>query len=465
MHKPLADYSIYTERKTLPGNNMNSFVISYILSYAKCFIDFLLCYWVFSWFFDKRRDKISKIIFIIGLAALILQGANVFKITWLNTSVSISCTILISHILFEARWQAKFISSIIIVLLFVICEFFPLLILATIMNENVSIILSTSLNSAAFSLISTGFFFVLVKIGKGILLKKYAGNSSININNNGWAILFPVISIVLVYYSIYVDSFIVSSRQGTIVQSLFYIAILVANLGFFFGETGVEKKYLLHTQLNELRFEQSKAEAILKLKDNHIREMKCLVHDYDVQLNGLKTMILEGHINGDEGAFYAEQLKENLQEANHFLFVESKPLQLILNQANDTCITHGIEFIADIRYASFAFMTFPDIFSLFENMLDNAINACLNMPDKSKAKIKLQMLKSGAQILILISNTYSKREQSGKLYRKPRATKEHGNGLHCIKSIVRKYCGTIHIDQATDFKILISLPIDTARQS
>lgn len=445
------------------GNDMYSYLFSYILSFTKCFVDFLLCYWVFSWFFEKKKDKVFQIAVIITLESLILHVTNGLEITWLNSFIAICCAVSMNHILFEARWQAKLISSVIVVLLSVMCEFFPLLILATVLNENVSSVLSTPMNNAAFSLISTGFFFVLVKIGKSVLLKIHAGNSSINVNNNGWAILFPVISIVLVYYITYADSLTTASRQGTVIHSIFYIAILIVNLGFFFGETGVEKKYLLQTQLNELRFEQGKADAILKLKDNHIKEMKCLVHDYDTQLNGLKRMILEGSIDCDEGIFFLEQLRENLQESNRFLYVESKPLQLILNQANDACITHGIKFVTDIRYASFGFMTFPDVFSLFENILDNAINACLNMTDISRAKIKLKMLKSGGQILILVSNTYSKHERGGKIYNRVRAIREHGYGLHSVKNIVRKYSGIINIDEEkTDFKILISLPIDTS---
>lgn len=439
---------------------MNSEILSYILSLAKCCIDFLLCCWVFSWFFERKIERKIQIAFIVMGASLILLAANEFEITWLNTFIAIGCVIMMNHLLFESRWQARLISSIIVVLVSVMCEFFPLLILATIINENVSSVLTTPLNSAGFSLISTLFFFVVVKIAKSVLLKIHTGNRSINVNNNGWAILFPILSIVLMYYSIYTDSFTVATRQGTIIHAIIYISILIVNIGFFFGETDVEKKYLLQAQLSELRFEQGKADAILKLRDNHIQEMQCLVHDYEAQLSGLRRMILEGQIDYEKGVIYVDQLKENLQEADCFLYVESKPLQLILNQANGACITHGIEFDTDIRYASYEFMTFPDIFSLFENMLDNAINACINMTDTAKAKIKLQMLKNGGQILILVSNTYSKHEQLDKKYRRMRATKEHGHGLHSMKSIVRKYSGTIHIEQGTDFKILISLPIN-----
>ena len=61
-----------------------------------------------------------------------------------------------------------------------------------------------------------------------------------------------------------------------------------------------------------------------------------------------------------------------------------KALQLILNQTNELCIKYGIEFCADIRYGNFLFMTFPDVFSLFENALCNAVNACLQLGEEEK---------------------------------------------------------------------------------
>ena len=83
-----------------------------------------------------------------------------------------------------------------------------------------------------------------------------------------------------------------------------------------------------------------------------------------------------------------EEVRESIQERNDFYFVESKALQLILNQTNELCIKYGIEFCADIRYGNFLFMTFPDVFSLFENALCNAVNACLQLGEEEKKRIE-----------------------------------------------------------------------------
>lgn len=209
----------------------------------------------------------------------------------------------------------------------------------------------------------------------------------------------------------------------------------------------------------KFKYQQEVNNSIIAAKDEYINELLGIIHDFDVQLNSIKQLIFENKLEKDEAFRYIDQMKENIHATNSFLFVKSKPLQLLLKKANDMCFLNGIEFITDIRYASFEFMSFPDLFSLFENAMDNAINACLNMEYNKHAKFKLQIIKFNKQILIQFSNTYNKNQNHNKLYNSSRITKEHGIGIHNIKKTVRKYHGTISINSEDEFRIMISLPL------
>ena len=55
----------------------------------------------------------------------------------------------------------------------------------------------------------------------------------------------------------------------------------------------------MRQQLAELEFQQSKAEAILKLKDEHIEEMNELLHDFNSQLSGIKKLLFNRRIIED----------------------------------------------------------------------------------------------------------------------------------------------------------------------
>lgn len=139
--------------------------------------------------------------------------------------------------------------------------------------------------------------------------------------------------------------------------------------------------------------------------------------------------------------------------------MESKALQLILNQTNELCIKYGIEFCADIRYGNFLFMTFPDVFSLFENTLCNAVNACFQLGEEEKKRIELRVFRQHEQIVVLLANTYNKANTRSNTYAL-HPHHEHGYGIQNIKRVIRKYNGTYLVKKEDVYKLMISFPLD-----
>jgi len=436
-------------------------MISYILSFIKCTIDFSLFFWMFTWFLEKRAYKAIISIVVIGASSIILVYVNSHEIAWFNTLAAISLSYFINLTLFDAQWFERMVSSVVAVLVGVMSEFFPIVALSALMDAEVSGIMERMISDAAFNLIGAGCFFAILRIGRGILAKKHNGRSKVYINSNGWSVLFPILSVLFVYYTLYTDSLAAYTDNSTIYHGIFYAIILIANIGFFFGETSAEKKNELLAQYNELKYLQDKTDSIMRIKDEHINEMNALMYDFDAQLNGLRHMVFDNTVLNSNIPQYIDEIKENMQETNRFLYIESKPLQLILNQTNEKCISYGINFSVDIRYASFEFMTFPDIFSLFENALDNAINACLCLESSVHPVIRLQIIKNPEQILLQISNTYQEERDHSKFYHTMRRTTEHGFGLQNIKKVVRKYNGTISVNERDEFRIMIAIPYNS----
>ena len=222
--------------------------------------------------FERRKKSNMFIILATAGISLLLVIINSFKVAWINTIFSLCGALFLNCVLFEARWPEKLVTSFVSTILSVICEFLPIIALATMLNDNMSNVLTTTINNAGFNLIGSGLFYIVLKIGHNILSRRYIGNTQINLNSNGWSILFPVISIVFVYYTLYADAYISVTRKGGFVNFILYTFIIAANVGFFLGETSTEKKYIAQSQLNELRMQQSKVNAIMKLKDEHIKK-------------------------------------------------------------------------------------------------------------------------------------------------------------------------------------------------
>lgn len=250
---------------------------------------------------------------------------------------------------------------------------------------------------------------------------------------------------------------VANTSQTTMMGGILYAFILISNICFFLGEVATEKRYLTAEEYKQMMFEQEKTEAVMNLQEQHLKEMKGLIHDFEAQLNGLQLLARENKSEAFKKSI--EEVRENIQERNDFYFVESKALQLILNQTNELCIKYGIEFCADIRYGNFLFMTFPDVFSLFENALCNAVNACLQLGEEEKKRIELRVFRQHEQIVVLLANTYNKANTRSNTYAL-HPHHEHGYGIQNIKRVIRKYNGTYLVKKEDVYKLMISFPLD-----
>ena len=61
------------------------------------------------------------------------------------------------------------------------------------------------------------------------------------LRNNGWTSIFPIVSIVFVYYIVYMGA-VANTSQTTMMGGILYAFILISNICFFLGEVATEKK-------------------------------------------------------------------------------------------------------------------------------------------------------------------------------------------------------------------------------
>ena len=108
-------------------------------------------------------------------------------------------------------------------------------------------------------------------------------------------------------------------------------------------------------------------------------------------------------------------------------------------------------------------MKSADVYSLFGNALDNAIEAVMKLQDKSKRVIGLKVYSVGGLVTVNIKNFYQ-----GKIDLNaeglPATTKSdkayHGYGMKSIHMIVEKYDGNLSVqtkDEVFNLNILFSM--------
>jgi len=321
--------------------------------------------------------------------------------------------------------------------------------------------MSSTISDAQFNMISTGLLCSIALIMKFYIQYKYRRqNRDYGFTSNYFSILVPILSIGVAYYILYIDQVVIADENLGIINTFIFILLVTVNFGFFLGENEVEKRNTLQRKLLELRHQENTIKLALELQDAHIAEITGLMHDYKREISGIDALI-SNEQNQGEFAYVKRclsEMNEIIDDTNRFIHIESKPLQIILNQTSNICEEYGIDFSLDIRYGKFDFMTYPDIYALFDNALENAINACNNTKPPSPKRISLKILKTNDVVLVEISNSFQcDTTSSNRVY--DRGVNEHGYGLRNMKKIVKKYNGNLCINTQEDYNVYITLPV------
>lgn len=175
-------------------------------------------------------------------------------------------------------------------------------------------------------------------------------------------------------------------------------------------------------------------------------------HDLKHQLE-----VLGGQIDRRE----LEEMQKAVDVYDSAVKTENAALDVVLSHKSLLCLSKGIALtcIADGRRLSS--ISDPDIYSLFSNILDNAIEAAERLTDSEKKVIGLTVTARNAFVFIHTENYYD-----GDLFFAdglPQTTKEnqqyHGFGMRSIRALTEKYGGDLHVDAREGiFKLDIMLP-------
>ena len=126
----------------------------------------------------------------------------------------------------------------------------------------------------------------------------------------------------------------------------------------------------------------------------------------------------------------------------------NEALDLILTEKSLFCEKRKIKLncMADCTYLNYISTT--DLYCMFTNIIDNAIDAVSKIQDTEKRNINLIIKNVNSFVSIVVSNYYEgeiKRGQDG-LIETTKGNKDfHGYGLKSIRYIVDKYQGDIDI--------------------
>ena len=220
-----------------------------------------------------------------------------------------------------------------------------------------------------------------------------------------------------------------------------YVVLLVISQLAFYRRDNEEMHNLIS---NKMQYYQMSRDGIVSL------QIKC--HD-------LKHMIAAIRSRADWESLdeHIQQLEDSVIEYGTVVECGNENINVVLTEKNILCSTCGVKFSYIIDGTLFDFLSEREIYSLFGNALDNALESSSKVSDPEKRVISLKAARRGGMVVLHVENFFD--EELTMVDGLPQTTKKgsgHGFGLRSIQQIAERYNGVASVQANSNiFKLTV----------
>lgn len=268
-----------------------------------------------------------------------------------------------------------------------------------------------------------------------------------------------IITVICIIYPVVVAFF--NYLDGQINHRLFapfwLVVMILINVAVVYAVAHRKKAaYYKKVAANQREQFQTEYDYFKDYKENNVDIIK-FRHDFNNHMLVIKGMYEKGQF--DRANDYIEKLTEATGGLKKSYVTGHEILDMILKSKAVAMEEAGIEFAMEGNLTALDFMEDVDVCILFSNIIDNAIEANLNVPqdEETKRYMNLSAKMVNKMIFIQLKNPY--REDIDVKVNKTNGD-VHGIGLHNAKEIVEKYNGQMEAVTETgvyEVKIVMSI--------
>lgn len=227
-------------------------------------------------------------------------------------------------------------------------------------------------------------------------------------------------------------------------------SLLIAQI-LIFKESESRQELLLESQLRQQQYQQFQT---FQQSTDNLRH-KC--HDLKHIIQALQT-----DDTSEEGQQLLQELSLSIHNYDSLSNTGNRTLDALLGNIWSRCEQYQIHWTCFANGHALDFVNALDLYILFGNILDNALENVAQIKDLKKRILCVNIRQIHQMSLITVKNYYA----SAPVLKNgiPLTTKtdrsEHGYGMKSIQSVVSKYNGTLSIKTDHDiFSIDIMLPV------
>ena len=428
-------------------------MIQNLLDYFMVVLTIISCFLLLYKKYDIKKNKIIlKVIFIICLTFIKLLAAYL-RIPPLNLMLSYLLAILIMKLMYKCKISLILIYAIVFTMLVFASDVFSNLINSVIYQNTIN----STINGSTIVLLHR-------YIWDAILLVLFTRTFSLFIKRNSdykikWHEL--VFYIILIIFEVgifaYVSLVIQNSSNGLILLFM-VIGFLVLDLYIMYIFNMIFRSREAESQISLMQQQEKLQLQMYQKLQSKYSESCSVVHDINKHINSLHKLI-EKEPDNQRAEQYLSDLKQTAERLRPTMKNQNIMLEIILNTVVERYRKNNIILNLEVEDFSMDFISDMDITTIFSNLLDNAEEACLELPEEER-KVYM-ILKQRANLIILqIKNPYANiKNINQKFY----STKKghSGIGLSNVKKSVKKYNGNINIQtENNEFQVLITIPFN-----
>lgn len=256
---------------------------------------------------------------------------------------------------------------------------------------------------------------------------------------DGVAILLAIMTLLMNFVVNEIAQTVFDRFASMVICKIYAIALCILVLYIEFS----------HLKQNKLQYEKTIRENLFKERQHqfdvffaNMKQMNIKFHDLKRQLSALEVMDSE-----EERKKYIKSLKDTLAIYGAMANTGNKALDTLLSEKSLHCVNNNIRFTQNVNGDLLSFMDVSDVYVLFSNALDNAIECLESEEDIEKRKIELLCIQKNNCVYINISNYCSGNiEFKNGLPKTQKDADYHGFGTKSIAQIVGKYDGILKME-------------------
>lgn len=348
-----------------------------VLIVISSIIELWVCKKVFDYTSEKKYSniRINSIMALIIILMLFLLKIN------LHPNIRIGVAVILTFVFYITNYTTSITTAIMTTLIY-----WMILLGSDALSMSISIWIN-SLESMDMLLVNSSYRLQSIVLGKSILILILGLYRLIKfeIELHKKDILYlgiPIVANIVSLFVIFKYVFRFSDMKLISPNEILYTSILLflSNVSIILVIKKIRKDSRLLAQKdivqNNLKMQYK---YYLNLKENQ-EKVRQLHHDMKNHIICMRKLNENGHDNEN----YIERIDKNIKKYENTFDTGNVLLDIILSEKKQICDNKNINISSSINFTRCDFIESEDICSIFSNILDNAIEACIKMNGNNK---------------------------------------------------------------------------------